>query len=491
MSRRARRKKGAGKNPWLGKLLVTFGVLAILISGAGYLALRAYLSSEGFRDLLSAKVGAAAMVEGEFSSLEWDGLAVETDGFQGKGKGLIENLDVKRIATEIGFGGLTRGVWLIKATRIDRLQIDLNTVKSEIPEPVAPKVREKKVTKKQPGWVPTEVELKSLDIANMGLSVTNAEGTTSASGMAVSLQSVDGENAYEAEIQGGVVLFPQEWLPELRIKRISGTHRDGSLFIDDAEASVWEAGRMEAVGEADFKEGFHALEGSLSGVKCDEILSESWAKRLTGDVASTFTVSNRTGRNVANGELAITNGVLTALPMLDALAAYADTRRFRVLQLNEARTKWRFAEDEIYLSDLVLGSEGLIQLEGNISIRGEQIDGQFQLGIVPGVLSRIPGAETDVFRPGRFGLLWAPIRVTGTLSDPKEDLTPRLIDAAGMRMFELLPESGEQVLKYTRNMLGETPEEAIENSRKLIEDGERAIKDAEQIIKGFRDILGR
>jgi len=87
MSRRARRKKGAGKNPWLGKLLVTFGVLAILISGAGYLALRAYLSSEGFRDLLSAKVGAAAMVEGEFSSLEWDGLAVETDGFQGKGKG--------------------------------------------------------------------------------------------------------------------------------------------------------------------------------------------------------------------------------------------------------------------------------------------------------------------------------------------------------------------------------------------------------------------
>jgi len=496
MSRRARRQKGAGKNPWLGKLLVTLGVLIIVVFGAGFLALRAYLSGEDFRKLLSAEVAAAAKVEGEFSSFHWDGLAVATDGFNGTGQGVVESLEVERISTEIGLGGLTRGVWLVKPTRIHRLQVDLNTEYSEIPLPAAPKVSEgelgeKKVVEKGASWVPDEIEFESLDINNLILNMKGADGTISASGMAVHLEAASGNSGYEMEIRGGDVTFPQAFLPPLRIKRIEGAYRDGSAFITDLEAAAWKDGSITAVGEMDFENDFHAIEGAIRGVSCDDLLSENWVKRLSGDIASTFAITNRSGPNIAEGELTISNGILTALPMLDALAAYADTRRFRVIQLSEAHTKWRYVEGETFLSDLVLGSEGLIQLEGSISIKDGIIDGEFQLGIVPGVLSRIPGAETDVFMPGRLGLLWTPVRVTGTLADPEEDLTGRLIAAAGMRMFELLPKSGEPVLKFTRSMLGETPEETILNSRKLIEEGEKTIKEAEVIIKGLRGIFGR
>ena len=34
--------------------------------------------------------------------------------------------------------------------------------------------------------------------------------------------------------------------------------------------------------------------------------------------------------------------------------------------------------------------------------------GRFRLGLAPGTLSTIPGAETDVFLPGERGLLWTP-----------------------------------------------------------------------------------
>jgi hypothetical protein len=91
-------------------------------------------------------------------------------------------------------------------------------------------------------------------------------------------------------------------------------------------------------------------------------------------------------------------------------------------------------------------------------------------------------------------LLWAPLHLTGTLDDPKEDLTSRLIEAAGMRMFEQIPETGEQVFKFTKSVLGESPVDAIDKGLKIIGEGERVIEEGEEIIKDakgiFRGLLG-
>jgi len=490
MSRRARRKQGAGKNPWLGKVLVVCGALILIGVGVGYLALRAYLHSDGFRKFLSVQVSSAAKVDGHFASFFWDGLAVETERFEATGKGLVSDLLAERIGTEIGFGGIGRGVWEVKSTRISRLRVSLNMVPSEepvgveVPVVVAPSPKSA-VGMKQPGWVPKEVELESLDIGDLGVQLITAKGLAAARGMAVKVLPAKGKQAYTAEITGGLVQLPFAKVPEMRIKNISASYRDGSAFVHEAELSGWESGRIVASGESNFAQKLHAFSGDVQGIRCDELLNENWARRLTGDVSSTFKFNRTEKSQVVSGELSINHGTLTALPMLDALAAYADTRRFRILQLNDARTKWQYTKDEILLTDLVLGSEGLIRLEGSMSIRGEEIDGSFQLGLVPGTLAKIPGAESRVFQPGRLGLLWTPIRVTGTLSDPKEDLTMRLIDAAGMRMFEMLPETGDKVFKFTRNALGETPSQLIEKGGEVIDKGGEVIKGAGSIFKGL------
>ncbi|MES2981228.1 MAG: hypothetical protein V4727_02855 [Verrucomicrobiota bacterium] len=485
MSRRARRKKGAGKNPWLGKALVIFGAVVLLAIGVGYLALRAYLHSDGFRKFLSAEVSNAAKVDGHFGAFSWDGLAVETERFDATGKGLVSDIMAERIGTEIGFGSVGRGVWEVKSTRISRLQLSLNMVPSDQPAVVAPIVPQKKVSKKQPGWVPKEAELESLEIGDLGLQIITKKGLATAKGMSVMVLPARGKQAYTAEIAGGKVTLPISLAPELRVQRIEAAYRDGSAFVKNAELTGWKEGRIVASGESNFSQKTHAYDGNVDGVRCDEVLNDNWARRLTGDLSSTFKFSKTPNSQVVSGDLKISNGTMTALPMLDALAAYADTRRFRILQLNDARTKWQVSDGEMLLTDLVLGSEGLIRLEGSLSIKGEIIDGSFQLGLVPGTLAKIPGAETDVFMPGRFGLLWAPIRVTGTLSDPKEDLTQRLTDAAGARMFEMLPETGEKVFKYTRNALGETPTKVIETGVDVIEKGGDVIKDASGIFKGI------
>jgi hypothetical protein len=493
MSRRARRKQGAGKNPWLGKVLIIFGALIFLAVAVGYLGLRAYLHSDGFRKFLSAQVSNVAKVDGNFAGFFWDGMAVKTERFDATSKGLITDIVAERIGTEVGFGGVGRGVWELKSTRISRVQASLNFVPSEKPAVVMPQVvvtplvPQKKVTKKDPGWVPKEIELESLEIGELGLQMITKKGLATAKGMSVSVTPSKGKNAYSAEITGGKVSVPFPLIPELRIQSIKASYRDGSAFVQSAELTAWKDGRVRASGESNFLLNAHAYDGNVEGVHCDEVLSETWAKRVTGDLTTSFKFNKTPSTQVISGDLKITNGTLTALPVFDALAAYADTRRFRFLQLSEARTKWRIVNDEILLTELILGSEGLIRLEGTLSIKGENIDGRFQLGLIPGTLANIPGAETHVFQSGKLGLLWAPIRVTGTLSDPKEDLTQRLTDAAGARMFELLPETGEKVLKYTRNALGESPTKIIEKGNEIIDKAGDVIKGAGGIIKGIFD----
>jgi hypothetical protein len=244
-------------------------------------------------------------------------------------------------------------------------------------------------------------------------------------------------------------------------------------------------GRIESSGEWDMGTRQYTLEGDASGMTCEDILSEDWAKRMTGDVASTFSMDNGSGSPAARGRLTIPGGVITALPILDALAAYADTRRFRVLNLNEARTEWRWKKGELGLTNLVLSSDGLVRLEGSVIIRGRTLDGSFRLGLAPGTLARIPGAETDVFIAGERGLLWTPLRITGTLDDPKEDLTDRLIAAAGIRMFDQIPETGEKVIKFTRSIIGDHPDQVIDKGVKIIEKGSGILREAGGVLDGL------
>jgi hypothetical protein len=210
---------------------------------------------------------------------------------------------------------------------------------------------------------------------------------------------------------------------------------------------------------------------------------------VTGNASSTFTVDALNGAPSARGTLVIDRAVLTALPVLDALAAYADTRRFRVLNLNEARLDWQWSKDETALSNVILSSDGLVRLEGSLVIRDRNLDGNFRLGLAPGTLAAIPGAETDVFTPGERGLLWTTLRITGNADDPKEDLTDRLIAAAGLRMFDELPGGAEKVLKFSQSVLGDSPEEAILRGTEAIKQTEDFVRDAKDLLKANEGLL--
>jgi hypothetical protein len=453
-----------------------------------YAAVRGYLHSDEFRLFLSAKVSRAAGVAGEFTPFRWDGLAVDTSAFEGSGSGWVKAVRLDGLHTEVGVGGLRRGVWEIQGSRVQRLEVSVDArggggpvaAPAEVMGEVSPTPRRKKK-----GWLPTELELAGLEVHEVVAKVMLDRGQAAVSGMKLRVEPGGKQRAYRIELADGAVRLPFSLVPELRVDHARLRYQDGQVFLNHAEVNAWKDGRVELSGEWDQAAGRGSMEGNVSGVKCEEIFNEDWSKRLVGDVTSTFAVDHVNGNQVGRGRLEIRNGTLTALPVLDSLAAYADTRRFRILALSDAHADWRWKKGELFLSDLVIASEGLVRLEGSIFVRGRALDGAFRLGLAPGTLATIPGAETDVFSPGERGLVWAPLRITGTLDDPKEDLTDRLVAAAGMRMFDVIPETGEKVIKFSRSLLGEDPAKAVERGVKIIEESKEIVDEVEGVLDGI------
>ena len=485
MSRRSRIRKGAGGSRWLVKAAVGLLIFSILSLGIGYGLLRNYLHSDSFRKFLSAEASSLAGVRGEFAPFRWEGLAVDTESFEARGEGMMTALRADGLHTEIGFGGVTRGVWEVRGSSLRRLDISMDLrqpVSTPTPIPTPP-ISQK--SDHRPRWFPNEAELLGLEVQKLTAKVVLNQGLLFANDMSIHAEPAGSKGAYRLDVRGGSIRLPFGFIPELRLDHAELRHQDRQFFLTESTIKAWENGRIQASGEYDLRSKQFSLEGDVSGLKCNDLLSENWAKRLTGDVASTFIFENPSGTPQARGKLKIQNGVMTALPVLDTLAAYADTRRFRVLSLSEAHTDWDWKTGELRLTNLVLASEGLVRVEGKIAIRGEELDGEFRLGLAPGTLATIPGAETDVFASGERGLLWTTLRITGTLDHPREDLSDRLIAAAGARLFDRIPETGEKVIKFTHSLLGEPSPKTVEKGVKIIEEGGKTLREVSGILDGI------
>ena len=297
-----------------------------------------------------------------------------------------------------------------------------------------------------------------------------------------------GKNVYDMTVSNGLINTP--WFEgPLKLDSARARYADKRIYLQEFHSQVYQRGMLSLSGELE-EEKFE-LFGTLRDVGVEELIPEDWQKRITGELDTEFKINSSEDAVMTRGELSLNRGVLTALPVLDRIAAYANTHRFRQLHLTEARLKYISSQggrqddkrERLELYDIVLASEGLVRVLGKLVIENGSLDGRFRVGIMPGVLAHIPGAETKVFERGEKGLLWAPLRITGTIENPKEDLSGRLIAAAGKRMFEIVPETGKMALKLAHETATELPQKAVDTGSEILDKGGEIIEEGTDIIR--------
>ncbi len=472
--RRSRRKARSRWSRWVGGGLAAVLVLGVVGLLGAYCWIRTYLRSPEFLAMVNGRASEVLQAEATFQPFVWEGLHVRAPRLDVQGEGMVRMLEAEDFETEVSLGSLLR-------RRFESGELSGGTVYVEVdltkPAPVFPETKGR-------------FEFPGLQIFSLSGAVDFGNSGFSWNGVGAKVQGGSAPGSYDIQLAGGSVKTPISVFPEGKVRDLKARYYDGRLYVTDAEFGIYESGKLTVVGEVGFGGGDYALQGAMRRVLCEEMVPEDWKKRMLGRLESDFTVTGSSGKApVVRGDLWLKEGVLTALPVLDRLAAYTDTTRFRRIVLSEARLKYVQTGPRLELYDIELVSEGLARVEGRLDIVEGRLDGQFQFGVMPGVMAGIPGAETKVFVAGKEGLLWTPVRITGTLENPKEDLSMRMIAAAGERMFELIPETGLLVLKHSGQKAGEMAQDLLDRAGVFGGTSERVMEQGGDLFQKGADVL--
>lgn len=159
-------------------------------------------------------------------------------------------------------------------------------------------------------------------------------------------------------------------------------------------------------------------------------LPAEWKGRLKG---SAFGDIHWTGKNPklesssGEGSLRIRDGQIGEVPLLNKLAELAQKKSFERLDLTECSLNFVWHYPEIDISDITVEEKDKFRIEGEISIKRRDLRGTIKLGLTRQYLDWLPNPE-EVFSRRSRGYLWTDIHLSGTIDEPRQDLSQRIIE---------------------------------------------------------------
>ena len=431
---------------WLRVL--AWGVPAALVLGiaglfAAKAAIDAYLRSEDFRRFVAGKAGATLRAEAEVASLQFTGTSVYGESFRARGgkDAAFSELHLEGLRAELSLRRFFEKVWQVDSVDVQRVSVRLDGPRADLPD--APTSTPKKASGGG-GWLPDRVELAQTTVQDA--SVLWAGGKLSGVGVQITPEA----GGWRIAGSGGRI--EQTGLPALDLRAARLLYRAPSLFVQEAEFHQPGGGIVTAVGEVNFEDRAD-ITAKLERVALAPFLTEDWRVRIRGNASGEVKIRARLPLRAApevSGTLTLADGELQALPVLDQIAVFTRTQQFRRLKLTRASAEFRQSGPKLAVTNFIAESEGLIRMEGSFTIEADRIDGIFQVGVTSTSLQWLPGSQARVFTESRAGYLWTPMRMSGPLSKPDEDLTPRLVAAAGDAAIETVKGAVNETIKTGR-----------------------------------------
>ena len=152
------------------------------------------------------------------------------------------------------------------------------------------------------------------------------------------------------------------------------------------------------------------------------------------------------------GSLRVADGHISRLPFLEKLSAITGKKSIEQLELNEcsAEVVWKHPQAEI--KNIAVEDKGKFRIEGALTIREKSLGGAIRLGMAREYLEWLPRPE-EVFTSEKAGYLWTTVHLSGTIDQPGQDLSPRIIEA--------LKESPGAFLGLTFRLIGDWLKDAF------------------------------
>ena len=450
-------------------LAVPLGALLLVLVGLFGLRLwvNGYLRSEGFRRMVDQQASHSLHADGKFGTLQWQDTEVYSDAFDavGHAESPLARLSAEQIRARLGLAALWRHAWRVDSINVQRLGVTL-AAQHPTPEeaPPATEAENPPGSQRPPprpgflaGWLPDKVEIGEVKVDDFSLAWNADHPSTAGKIENVRLTAHPQGSDFRAwDVEGADGRLSQAHLPPVRLESFAARSTPHEVFLTRASGQVESGGKINLSG----KQGLDGdrlldLNADFDGLSTAAFLPKDWRARLKGSaVGNVHLTGSGRGDHQASGHVELRDGRLTALPMLDQLAIFTASERYRQAPLQKAQADFDWSDGNLLVKNLVVESEGLLRLEGGFTVRGDQMDGTLQVGVARSALRWLAVAGTQVFnQPERDGYVWTTVKLSGPVNHPGEDLSPRLIAAIQDAAIKKAQQGTNAVLDTAKSLL--------------------------------------
>jgi len=172
------------------------------------------------------------------------------------------------------------------------------------------------------------------------------------------------------------------------------------------------------------------LRATFNQVAIHSWLPDEWKNHFKGDASGDLHwtgVDPKLENSSGEGSLGVSDGRIDNLPFLEKLAEISQKKSFEHLALNECSLRFGWKYPKVDIENIALEEKGKFRIEGEMSIDQRRLRGTIRLGLTREYLDWLPNPE-EVFRRRQDGYLWTTVRLFGTIDDPGQDLSPRIIE---------------------------------------------------------------
>jgi hypothetical protein len=222
-------------------------------------------------------------------------------------------------------------------------------------------------------------------------------------------------------------------LPDLYLRRANILITKSALTLYDIDLAPDERneGKVRGEGTAGIgKDKTVDFSANLESVPIRGWLPEKWKEHLNGSADGAVHWTGATPKledSSGEGSLRVRNGRADNLPFLEKIAELAREKSFEHLELTHCSLNFTWRYPAIEIKDIALEEKGKFRVEGAISIDRRALRGAIQLGVARKHLDWLPNPE-EIFSRQQGGYVWTTVHLSGTIDQPEQDLSSRIIE---------------------------------------------------------------
>jgi hypothetical protein len=418
--------------PLRRKLLIlaaAIGVFFVLVIAVGVAVLSSplltgYLQGDAFRVAMEEETAKGLhFPEARYAPIRRTGaLTAQSDSFKAdSGEKAMKSLDVHGITAKFDPWGVFLRQWRFTDVRVQSGDVEIQIYKAN-PEAVPAKP-----------WfaifLPNRVYLEKIESEQVNITWRFRDERAGFFGTQL-LITPDGRD-FEYVATGGRLKMAM--IPDLDLRR-------AHILITKTLLTVYDLGlasnsrsdeSIQAQGHAGLGQDKSVdVRADFNSVPIRPWLPAAWKNRLKGSAFGDVHWNGKDPKlesSSGEGSLHVRDGRVDDVPLLNKLAELAEKKSFERLDLNECSLglAWRYPEIEI--KDIAIEEKGKFRIEGEISVKRRLLQGTIKLGLTREYLDWLPNAE-EVFSQHSGGYLWTNVHLSGTINEPRQDLSKRIIE---------------------------------------------------------------